>query len=55
MLNIKTVIYMTPNKFDDLEKHYDCIHFEAKHFDKDLETTLEFNEAFLELMQTIEN
>lgn len=55
MLNIKTVIHMTPNKFEDLEKNFDCIHYEARHFDKDLETLLEFDEAFIELQQIIEN
>ena len=55
MLNIKTIIHMTPNKFDDLEKHFDCIHYEARHFDKDLESLLDLNEILTELQQLIEN
>ena len=37
MLGIKTVIHLTPQKFDSLEKEFECIHYEIKLFNKELE------------------
>ena len=38
MLGIKTIVHFTPQKFDSLEKDFNCIHYEVKTFNKELET-----------------
>lgn len=38
MLGIKTIVHFTPQKFDSLEKEFNCIHYEVKTFNKELET-----------------
>lgn len=38
MLGIKTVVHFTPEKFESLEKEFNCIHYEVKIFNKELET-----------------
>ena len=37
MLGIKTVIHLTPQKFETLDKDFECIHYEIKVFSKELE------------------
>jgi hypothetical protein len=37
MLGIKTVIHFTPQKFEALEKEFECVHYEVNKFDKGLE------------------
>lgn len=37
MLGIKTVIHLTPQKFESLEKEFNCVHYEIKVFSKELE------------------
>ena len=34
-LKIGTVIYFSPNKFEDLEKNFTCIHYKVEKFNKD--------------------
>ena len=37
MLGIKTVVHLTPQKFDSLEAAgFNCIHYEVKQFSKEL-------------------
>lgn len=38
MLGIKTVVHFTPERFESLEKEFNCIHYEVKTFTKELET-----------------
>ena len=38
MLGIKSVVCFTPDKFESLEKDFNVIHYEVKHFSKELET-----------------
>lgn len=38
MLGIKTVVHFTPERFESLEKEFNCIHYEVKTFNKELET-----------------
>lgn len=37
MLGIKTVIHFTPQKFESLEKEFECIHYEINNVNKELE------------------
>lgn len=37
MLGIKTVVHLTPQKFDSLEEAgFNCVHYEVKNFSKEL-------------------
>lgn len=37
MLGIKTVIHLTPQKFESLEKEFECVHYQIEVFSKELE------------------
>ena len=37
MLGIKTVIHLTPQKFESLEKEFLCVHYQIEVFSKELE------------------
>jgi len=37
MLNIKTVVYLTPNKMEQLDNEFESVHLEIKQFNKELE------------------
>ena len=49
MLGIKTIIHFTPEKFEHLEKEFMCIHYEVRHFNKDLE--LNFEEIIQQIVE----
>jgi len=48
MLGIKNIIHFTPEKFEHLEKEFNCIHYEVRHFNKEMEINFE------EVIQQIE-
>lgn len=36
MLKIKTIFYMAPEPFPDIDKHFNCVHIEMKEQDRPL-------------------
>lgn len=34
-LKISTIIYFSPNKFEDLEANFNCVHYKVETFNKD--------------------
>ena len=49
MLGIKTIIHFTPERFEHLEKEFTCIHYEVRHFNKDIE--LNFEEIIQQIVE----
>ena len=44
MLGIKTIIHLTPQKFDDLDKEgFETIHYKIENFNKDIEEFFDLN------------
>lgn len=37
MLGVKTIIHLSPERFEDLDKNFECHHIEVKLFNKELE------------------
>ena len=44
MLGIKTIVHLTPQKFDQLEEEgFDCTHYKIENFHKDIEESFDLN------------
>lgn len=54
MLGIKTVIHLTPQKFESLDKEFECIHYEIKVFSKELEV-LDLTPMIEQIKEVMEN
>lgn len=37
MLGVKTIVYLTPDVFEGMDKEFNCIHIEVKNFGPELE------------------
>ena len=49
MLGIKTVVHLTPETMESLEKEFSCIHVKVQTFNKDLEVILDLNEIVVKI------
>lgn len=55
MLGIKSIVHLTPKKFDQLETEgFDCIHYKIENFNKDIEEFFDLN-GIVEQILTIVN
>ena len=54
MLGIKTVVHLTPERIESLEKEFECVHVEVKTFNKDLEIILDLGEIVGKIIELLE-
>ena len=53
MLGIKTIVHFTPQKFDSLEKEFNCVHYEIKTFNKEDMETLPLHSIYEQIQTTV--